>query len=38
MRIRRKEYNRKIRHAKITEDSTTNECRHLNKLEWDTMS
>ena len=38
MRVRRKEYNRKIRHTKITEDSTANECKHLNKLEWNTMS
>jgi hypothetical protein len=38
MRMRRKEYNRKVRHAKITEDSCDKGyVKNLRKLEWDTM-
>lgn len=38
MRMRRSEYNRKIRYAKITEDSTAKETKRLNNIYWDTMS
>ena len=39
MRMRRKEYNRKIRHAKVTEDSCSRGyMKQLKCLEWDTMS
>lgn len=38
MRKRRREYNRKIRHSKITEDSTVNEYRNLMKLCWNTVT
>lgn len=39
MRMRRKEYNRKIRHAKVTEDSCSRGYMKQHKyLEWDTMS
>ena len=39
MRMRRKEYNRKIRYAKITEDSCSRGYMKQRKcLEWDTMS
>lgn len=39
MRMRRKEYNRKIRHAKVTEDSCSRRYMKQHKyLEWDTMS
>lgn len=36
---RRKEYNRKIRHCKITEDSCNRQYnKNLTKLCWDTVS
>lgn len=38
MRRRRKEYNRRIRHTKITEDSTSKEARLRGRLEWNTIS
>ena len=39
MKKRRREYNRKIRHAKLTEDSCSKGyCKMLKSLEWDTMS
>lgn len=38
MRKRRREYNRRIRHTKITEDSTPNEAKHRNRLCWNTIS
>lgn len=39
MRMRRKEYNRKIRHAKVTEDSCSKGYMKQRKcLEWDTVS
>ena len=39
MRMRRKEYNRKIIHAKVTEDSCSKGYMKQYKcLEWDTMS
>lgn len=40
MRKRRREYNRKIRHMRITEDSSCNKglISNTRKLEWNTMS
>lgn len=38
MRKRRREYNRRIRHTKINEDSTPNEAKHRNRLCWNTIS
>lgn len=38
MRLRRKEYNRKIRYAKIDDDYTCAYVRNLNKLVWNTIS
>ncbi len=38
MKRRRREYNRKIRHSKITEDSSAKEYKMLMKLCWDTVS
>jgi len=38
MRNRRKEYNRKVRYAKITENSSPKEYKQLMKLCWNTMS
>ena len=39
MRKRKKEYNRKIRHAKITEDSCSKGYNKMFKrLEWNTVS
>ena len=39
MKRRRKEYNRRVRHAKITEDSCNRGyVKSLRKLEWNTMS
>lgn len=40
MRRRRREYNRKVRHAKITEDSSCSRgyIRMLRCLEWNTIS
>ena len=39
MKRRRKEYNRKIRYAKISEDSCDKGyVKNLRKLEWNTMS
>lgn len=39
MRQRRKEYNRKIRHAKVTEDSCSRGyAKMLKSLEWNTIS
>ena len=38
MKMRRREYNRKIRHAKITEESCEKRyVKILRKLNWDTM-
>ena len=38
MRRRRKEYNRKIRYAKVSDDITSKALMNLRKLEWVTMS
>ena len=38
MKRRRKEYNRKIRHAKITDDSTSKSLMNLRYLEWNTVT
>lgn len=38
MKRRRREYNRKVRHAKITEDSSVKEYKSQMKLCWNTMS
>ena len=38
MKTRRKEYNRRVRHAKITEDSTVSEYKNLRKLYWNTVT
>lgn len=38
MKRRRKEYNRKIRHAKISDEITSKALRHFNKLEWNTVT
>jgi hypothetical protein len=38
MKQRRREYNRKIRHMKITEDSGSGEWKGVRKLCWDTIS
>ena len=39
MKKRRREYNRKIRHAKITEDSCSRGYNKiLRRLEWNTLS
>jgi hypothetical protein len=38
MRKRRREYNRKIRHSKITENSSVKEYKALMKLEWHTVT
>ena len=38
MKARRKEYNRRVRHAKITEDSTVSEYKNLRKLYWNTVT
>lgn len=38
MRRRRKEYNRKIRYAKISEDLTSKALMNLRKLEWNTIT
>ena len=38
MKRRRKEYNRKIRHAKISEDITPKAIMNLRKLEWTTVT
>lgn len=37
MRLRRKEYNRKVRHAKTTDESEANDVKHMNNLLWNTM-
>lgn len=38
MKRRRKEYNRRIRYAKITENSSPTEYKQLMKLCWNTVS
>ena len=39
MKRRKREYNRKIRHAKITEESCDRGyVKNLKKLDWDTIS
>lgn len=38
MRRRRREYNRKIRYAKVSDDMTSKALMNLRKLEWITMS
>lgn len=39
MRLRKKEYNRKVRHAKLTEDSCSRGyVKQFKCLEWNTMS
>ena len=38
MKRRRKEYNRKIRYAKITENTTSKSLMNLRKLKWNTVS
>ena len=39
MKFRRKEYNRKVRHAKLTEDSCSRGyIKMLRSLDWNTMS
>ena len=38
MKRRRKEYNRRIRHAKISEDITPKAIMNLRKLEWNTVT
>ena len=35
---RRREYNRKIRHTKVTEDSCAGDLKNLTRLEWNTLS
>lgn len=35
---RRREYNRKIRHTKITEDSYVGDFKKLTYLEWNTLT
>ena len=39
MKFRRKEYNRKIRHSKITEDASSRAYnKNLTKLVWNTLT
>lgn len=38
MKRRRKEYNRKIRHAKITDDTTSKSLMNLRYMEWNTVT
>ena len=38
MKKRRKEYNRKVRHAKVSEDDTDAYLKNLMELYWDTLA